>query len=381
MSVRPHVFILSSVHDWQDTRIFHKEAVSLAKYFEVELHAPADFEFHREGNVSVHGLPRWDTVRDRRILRKELKRRVRRSQADVFHLHDPELIPLGFYIKLIRRRKVIFDLHENVGQTILTKKWLPVLLRRLVFFVYKILEKTAARCFDQIIIAETSYGKFITHNVTEVLNYPLIDQRLEIPPEVPVQQTIDVIYIGDVTMQRGVFSMLEAASLLAESIENFNMLIIGQIRDGLENRINDFLEEKGLSDSVSFTGRLPYPRAMQKLDSARVGLATLLPHGNYLESIPTKVLEYMFHGVPFVASNFPYWSSFLASDNAGVFVNPNDSVEIAAAVGSILSDPQLAKALSSNGRQAVRQKYNWKQEEMKLLECYQNITGRKFDIS
>ena len=38
------IFIGTSVHRWNDNRIFHKEAVSLAKKFNVELHAPADFD-------------------------------------------------------------------------------------------------------------------------------------------------------------------------------------------------------------------------------------------------------------------------------------------------------------------------------------------------
>ena len=38
-----NIFIGTSVHRWNDNRIFHKEAVSLSKKFSVELHAPADF--------------------------------------------------------------------------------------------------------------------------------------------------------------------------------------------------------------------------------------------------------------------------------------------------------------------------------------------------
>ena len=38
------IFIGSSVHRWNDNRIYYKEAVSLAKKYHVELHAPAEFE-------------------------------------------------------------------------------------------------------------------------------------------------------------------------------------------------------------------------------------------------------------------------------------------------------------------------------------------------
>ena len=46
------IFIGTSVHRWNDNRIFHKEAVSLAKKFNVELHAPADFDKKKINGVN-----------------------------------------------------------------------------------------------------------------------------------------------------------------------------------------------------------------------------------------------------------------------------------------------------------------------------------------
>jgi len=56
--------IITSVHRWDDTRIFHKQATSLAKKFDVELHAPADFIEKEQNGVMIYGLPKWKKEKD-----------------------------------------------------------------------------------------------------------------------------------------------------------------------------------------------------------------------------------------------------------------------------------------------------------------------------
>ena len=61
-----NIFIGTSVHRWNDNRIFHKEAVSLSKKFSVELHDPADFNKKELKGVKIIGLRTWNKERDRK---------------------------------------------------------------------------------------------------------------------------------------------------------------------------------------------------------------------------------------------------------------------------------------------------------------------------
>lgn len=170
------IFIFSSVHPWYDTRIFYKEAVSLAKKFNIELHAPADFSFKEINKVKIYGLPQWEKVLDRRKIRKELWKRIRCSDADVFHFHDPELIWIGLKIKLLKGKKVIYDIHENYPGDILDKEWIPKYFRLLVSFIFDKVENITAKYFDGVVYVNKIVGKRFLNfkNSVCIYNFPLL---------------------------------------------------------------------------------------------------------------------------------------------------------------------------------------------------------------
>ena len=145
---------LTSVHSYTDTRIFIKECKSLAKNgFEVHFVVPGAPTSIIDG-VHIHGVTKETGNRLRRMT--ETVDRVYRKgleiDADFYHFHDPELIPVGLKLKK-RGKKVIYDVHEDVPRQVLTKKWLPKFTRILVSKVVEKYENRAAKKFDFIITA------------------------------------------------------------------------------------------------------------------------------------------------------------------------------------------------------------------------------------
>lgn len=105
---------LTSVHSRFDIRIFHKECASLArKGFMVNL-VVADGKGDEVNNgVAIHDVGssngRFDRMRraPNRVLKKALS-----LDAEIYHFHDPELIPVGLGLKR-HGKKVVFDVHED----------------------------------------------------------------------------------------------------------------------------------------------------------------------------------------------------------------------------------------------------------------------------
>ncbi|GAH82849.1 unnamed protein product, partial [marine sediment metagenome] len=148
---RVKICILTSVHPPFDGRVFHKEAKALVKGgYSVALIAQHTKEETVDG-VRIVPLPKPKNRFERmtKVVWKLLKLALK-EKADVYHFHDPELIPVGVILKFFGK-KVIYDIHENVPKQILNKDWVGnVYVRRLVAFITNIVEKLGAFLFDGI---------------------------------------------------------------------------------------------------------------------------------------------------------------------------------------------------------------------------------------
>ena len=154
MPEKRNIFIGTSVHRWNDNRIFYKEAISLAKHFDVQLHAPADFDQKYLYGVKIIGLPLWKKESDRRKIREELWRRLKNNtDTDIFIFHDPELIWIGIKVAIFSEIKVVYDVHENIVESIKWKKWLNTLTKRLAVIGYKLFEWIGKQLFSHFILA------------------------------------------------------------------------------------------------------------------------------------------------------------------------------------------------------------------------------------
>ena len=133
---------MTRAHRINDTRIFHKECVPLAKAG-YEVYLVANGESYDKDGVHVRGIGEPPSSRMKRMTKtvKKIYKAAVEIDADVYHFHDPELLPYGLKLKR-RGKKVIFDSHEDYLSTLSEKECsLKVILPEMEKLYKEILSK------------------------------------------------------------------------------------------------------------------------------------------------------------------------------------------------------------------------------------------------
>lgn len=361
---------LTSVHRAFDTRIFHKECKSLAVAgYDVTLIAP-----HAEGDLVQDGVklravaPPQD--RRERIMRTvfDVYRAAVREDAEIYHFHDPELMPIGGLLKLHGKR-VIYDVHEDYAGTMRGKKWLPTILQSAAATAVTVGETAFSAACDRVIAATpTIASKFHSRKTQLVQNFPWKDE-LRPSERLPYEKREAIVaYIGVLSDLRGLREMKQAAALAAKQTP-VRLVTAGQVIPGAKAELDDHSENK----LVEHLGLLDRRQIAELLSRARVGLVVLHPTGNYVNAQPVKLFEYMSAGVPVIASDFPLWRKIVESAGCGLLVDPLNPAAIAEALVWLINHPAEAAEMGGNGQRAVSERYNWEREAERLVATYTEL--------
>ncbi|WP_242489801.1 glycosyltransferase family 4 protein [Noviherbaspirillum cavernae] len=363
---------MTSVHPWDDVRIFHKECRSLARAgFDVHLVACAPRTICVDG-VNVHAVPKAQGGRLHRMLATAWRvyQTARALNADVYHFHDPELIPYGLLLKW-QGRKVVYDVHEDVPRDILSKHWITPRLRRRLSQAFEWVEDFAAKRFASVVAATPFIAQRfarVNPSSVDVNNYPAEFAELARQGCADKAGSRNLCYIGGIGTIRGAFEMVRALEFV-----DARLIMAGPFQS---TAIEEELRSLPGWKKVDYRGVVDREGVARILAESRIGLVLLHPVINYLDSLPVKMFEYMAAGLPVVASDFPYWRSLLADAGAGVCVDPLDPRAIARCIETLLERPDEAVRMGDAGRRAVSDRYRWDHESDKLIALYGHLAAR-----
>ena len=350
---------MTSAHLQEDVRIFHKECVSLANAGYDIYHISCGETYDKDG-VHLIGFGKPQTGRAGRMTKtaRNVYKAAAELDADVYHFHDPELLPYGLKLKR-RGKKVIFDSHEDVSAQIADKRWIPKPFRKIVSCFYKFYETHVVKHLDAVVAATPHIADTFKNRckiITVVNNYPKLDDIIF--HETPFKDRKPIIcYAGGINEIRGEKIMVEAMEAV-----NGELIIAGDHE----------IENVG---KVKYIGSIDRKSVNELYGKARAGIVIYQPAKNHIDSQPIKLFEFMAAGLPVVASDFPLWKEIVEKNNGGICVDPTSADAVGRACEELISHPEDSQKMGQNGRKAVLEKYSWNSEEKKLLSLYKTIIG------
>jgi glycosyltransferase involved in cell wall biosynthesis len=373
---------LTSVHKYSDTRIFVKECASLSTQYETHLIAPEAPETVING-VYIHGVNKDGGNRLKRMTStvKKVYHKSLDINADVYHFHDPELMPVGWLLKR-KGKKVIYDVHEDVPKQVLSKHWIPQPLKKPVSWVVKKVEKIVSSRLDAIVTATPDISQRFRQynpNTVTVQNFPLFAEwEGQVSHRADTEsQTINLVYVGSITRPRGIVEMVKVMEEINKRTDKRIELLLGGKFSPSE--LQNDVSKLGGWQYVNFLGWLSREQVKEVLSRSHIGLVLIHPEPRYMVSYPVKLFEYMSAGIPVVASDFPLWRSIIEDSHCGIVVDPLNIEDITQGILQIINDEDLALEMSKSGQAAVKAKYNWDTEAEKLLSLYRHISGQKVE--
>ena len=394
------ICILTSAHSPYDARIFYKEAVTLKKAgYEIVIIAPVQKSMNslRTGEVTVDKtghccyqrrvssegieicyVPPFKNRTERFMNIRHVYKNAIREKADVYHFHDPDLIPIALKLKKKTGKPVIYDVHEYYADSFRTRHWIPAPLRRVAAAMFDLMEKRAVRKFSAIITVNTHMEElFRKYNPvgTVLYNFPLQNQfNFQRPGEKRLKMDIPtILYLGGINRERGLEVILDAMSIVKEKHPEAVCEMVGDIDTGGLSEKYQPIEQWAKKGNIRLRGKVDYKMVPAIMSESTVALVPLLPTLNYMKAIPVKLIEYMASGLPVIGSCFGYIEKIVKENNCGLLVEPGNPEELANAVCRLIEHPREALGFAQSGWDAFRHKYCWENEELKLIALYKKI--------
>lgn len=315
----------------------------------------------REYYVKVRKL-----IQQRR--RQHLEQKQQQQKPDVIHCHDLNTLPQGTALARRFGAKLVYDSHElyneMAGKNPLERK------------MGYVIEKFLIKKIDHLIVVNTyvaekfteQYGKY---PVTIVQNTPVLPEESELGEEQEnywrktynlAETDRILLFQGGLTAERGLEECIQA---LAELPREYKFILLGEGR--IKGKLEELADELNVRDRVYFHPQVSPEGILWYTKQADIGLVIYKNTcaNNYF-STPNKVFEYMFAGIPTIASDHPGKSYVVEKNETGLCV-PETPQAIKGAVEYVSKhyDKYRDNALDK------RAQLCWQQEKKGLVRMYQ----------
>lgn len=172
-------------------------------------------------------------------------------------------------------------------------------------------------------------------------------------PKVKKEETPTLLFVGRITIAKGIEDVLYALSILKKSRNDIKLWVVGRGKADYVKRIKKMIVDLEIEKNVTFLGFVS-----EKDKFSLMARAHILIHSSIKEGFGLTIPEAGFVGTPVVAYNSLGLRDVVMNGKNGVLLSENSPENLASAIMDVIADNRYYARLC-NGARAESKKYNW----------------------
>lgn len=362
------ILLASLLKPVNDTRMFEKLGYSLCKLPNTQVHiagfaapVPADLP----ANMHLHPVFSFRRLSMGRIEAQLRYLRLLKSiKPDLIIVCTHELLLPTWRYSRKYKTLLVYDVQENYSLNLTAQDTYNPILKRILAWGIRRIEKLTADGIAHFLLAERSYAQEL----------PFIDARYTIlenkykpapnykPRPAPVginPESIKLLYTGTISGIYGIFEAIRFAEEFFRINNHVTLTIIGYCaHEPTLQRLKKVISGKPYITLIGGNRLVPHPEILQAIATHDLGLLPYQPNPSTFHCIPTKLYEYMAYNLPVLIQQNPLWEEIVTENNAGLSINFN-KINLTSLLQTLYNRTFYSSATLEN--------VFWESEEAKLL--------------
>ncbi|MCI7070640.1 glycosyltransferase [Bacteroides pyogenes] len=373
-----HVCFITSIFNRGDSLIVFRQGMSLVDLgYRVSYILCDDLPDDEKYGIEFHsvGATNGGIIKRLRENPRKLKYFLKTFHADIYQINEPELLPLGCWLKN-RGFKVVYDLREYYPDYY-ARKVKNTLLKKIIHFVTERYLYYISQKYDAIFNCMPEMHDYISNvmpckNFVDVPNFPVVNQDFSLTFDEYCSRENIISYFGSIYNISCQEEFLQAIS----DIPNVKYLLAGVFYS--KEYQDKVMQSKGWRQ-VIFKGRFSREELPNIINSSIIGNVmkdfnkTETPDGSF--SI-IKIFESMEAAIPVILAKVPLYEAMVKKYNCGICCDPHNVDEIRNAIVFLLTHKKEAYEMGQNGRKAVIEEYSWDIIKKDYLTVIDNLCNR-----
>jgi len=366
------IVIASVLKPVDDSRLYEKIGLSLASTGKYDVHIiGCASEKIENPNITQHPFRPFARASLRRLFVPwKILFRTISLKPDLLIIATHELLYLAMFMKIVTRCRIIYDVQENYYWNILYTPAFPLLLKPFIALYVRGKETMTAGFVDHFLLAEKGYEhelRFHDSKGTVVENKVRVPvEERKKPASVRSKKTINLIFSGTLAETTGVFTAIDLAVKLHVIDDRFRLTIIGFCaQHTVLEKIRLLITPRPFIELIARDSPVPHGEIFKHIQSSDFGLITYQINPSTMNSIPTKLYEYLGFKLPIILVSHKPWVDFCYPYSAAVVFDAHhfDAGQI------------YREMLNRTFYTAEPSLVYWEAEEAKLLEVVEGVVG------